>query len=102
MLPDGWTLRTVGELFDVQLGKMLNQAATERTPQFKYLGNTNVKWGYFDLSELKTMFFSEKEIEKFTLLDGDIVLCEGGGKLGAAQYGDLEKQIFFIKRLFIG
>jgi type I restriction enzyme S subunit len=98
-VPDGWKLNTVGELFDVQLGKMLNQAATEKKPQFKYLGNTNVKWGYFELSELKTMFFSEKEKEKFTLRNGDIVMCEGGevGRCAIWKYGTVD--IFYQKAL---
>lgn len=99
MLPKGWKLRTVGELFDVQLGKMLNQAATEQTPQFKYLGNTNVKWGYFDILGLKTMYFSKKEREKFALQYGDIVMCEGGevGRCAIWRYGT--KDIFYQKAL---
>ena len=43
MVPEGWERATVGRVFDVQLGKVLNKVAKKSTPQFAYLGNTNVK-----------------------------------------------------------
>lgn len=98
-LPDGWSFEKVGDLFDVQLGKMLNQVATEKNPQFPYLGNSNVKWGRFDLSDLKKMHFSEKEIEKFTLKYGDIVMCEGGEVGRCAIWKDSDSTIFYQKAL---
>ena len=78
MLPDGWKIQVVGALFEVQLGKMLNKAAKEKEPQVRYLTNFNVRWGSFDTSRLNTMYFSEREQEKFSLKSGDIIMCEGG------------------------
>ncbi len=75
---EGWQRESVGSLFDVQLGKMLNKTAKEKTPQYPYLTNINVRWGAFDVSQLNTMFFSETEKSKFELQDGDILVCEGG------------------------
>jgi len=99
MLPSGWEMEFVENIFNVQLGKMLNKAAKEQFPQFQYLGNTNVKWGYFELSDLKSMFFNEKEKEKFSLLNGDILMCEGGevGRCAIWKLG--QKDIFFQKAL---
>lgn len=99
MLPEKWKLATVGDIFDVQLGKMLNKIAKEQNPQFQYLGNTNVKWGRFDLSELKSMYFSDKEKTKFTLLDGDVVLCEGGEVGRCAIWRNDAQEIFYQKAL---
>ena len=99
MVPKGWKTCTVEQLFDVQLGKMLNQTAKELHPQHPYLGNTNVKWGSFEISNLNTMFFSEKEKEKFTLLNGDIVMCEGGEVGRCAIWRDDKKDIYFQKAL---
>ena len=78
MVPEGWTKQTVGTLFDVQLGKMLNKAAKERSPQEPYLTNFNVRWGTFDTSKFNSMFFSDKDKEKFSLRVGDLLVCEGG------------------------
>jgi type I restriction enzyme, S subunit len=78
MLPKGWEKVTVGEVFNVQLGKMLNKDAKTKEPQHPYLTNFNVRWGAFNTSLMNTMYFSDREKEKFSLLNGDLILCEGG------------------------
>lgn len=77
-IPEDWTVMTVGQLFDVQLGKMLNQKARKGETQYPYLGNTNVQWGRINTANLQEMSFSEKEREKFALRAGDLLVCEGG------------------------
>lgn len=76
--PRGWHRKLVGDLFQVQLGKMLNSKARDGGDQFPYLTNFNVQWGRFDLDRLNRMHFSEKEREKFSLRSGDLIMCEGG------------------------
>ncbi|MEA3546000.1 MAG: restriction endonuclease subunit S [Thermodesulfobacteriota bacterium] len=78
MVPEGWSKQTVGNLFDIQLGKMLNKAAKEKNPQVSYLTNFNVRWGEFDIGKLNSMFFSDKDKDKFSLKAGDLLVCEGG------------------------
>ena len=72
-----WSLRKVGELFNVQLGKMLSPRA-RKGEQFPYLANFNVQWGKFNLETVKSMHFTESEKEKYSLKQGDILMCEGG------------------------
>ena len=98
MVPEGWALETVGNLFDAQLGKMLNKTAKEKHPQFPYLGNTNVKWGRINFDSLNTMYFSEKEREKFSLENGDIFLCEGG-EVGRCAIWKGKGEIYYQKAL---
>jgi type I restriction enzyme S subunit len=43
-----------------------------------YLANVNVRWGSFELDDLREMKFEEHEKERFGLKYGDIVMCEGG------------------------
>lgn len=95
----GWEVKTVGELFDIQLGKMLNKTATELSPQFSYLGNSNVRWGSFELDNLKTMHFTEKEISKFELKFGDILMCEGGEVGRCAIWRDELDNVYYQKAL---
>lgn len=78
VLPNEWKEVKLGECFDIQLGKMLNEAARKQEPQFPYIANVNVRWGALDLSTLSSMFFSEREKEKFALKKNDILMCEGG------------------------
>ena len=43
-IPEEWKVRSVGQLFEVQLGKMLSpKSKTGRWPR-TYLGNANVQW----------------------------------------------------------
>jgi type I restriction enzyme, S subunit len=66
------------DIADVQLGKMLSpKSKTGRNPR-PYLRNANVQWDRFDLSQIFEMDFDEREIEKFTLMAGDLLVCEGG------------------------
>ena len=73
-----WIEESFGNLFTLQLGKMLNKKAREALPRFPYLGNRDVQWGRLDFSELREMYFSEREREKFRLVPGDLLVCEGG------------------------
>lgn len=43
-----------------------------------YLANVNVRWGMFDLQNLREMKFEADELETYGLKYGDIVMCEGG------------------------
>lgn len=62
----------------VQLGKMLSPKSKTGVGSFPYLRNQNVQWQRFKLDDLATMDFSEREREKFRLLPGDLLICEGG------------------------
>ena len=76
--PCHWPKEDLGKLFTLQLGKMLNKKARETVPKFPYLGNKDVQWGHFDFSDLREMHFDEQEREKFRLIPGDLLVCEGG------------------------
>lgn len=43
-----------------------------------YLANVNVRWGKFNLHNLREMRFEPGELERYSLQRGDIVMCEGG------------------------
>lgn len=75
----GWEVKKWKELFDTKLGKMLDRSQhTSSQKQYPYLANTNVQWGYFDLSDLRTMPFSDEELIKYDLEENDLLICEGG------------------------
>lgn len=66
------------DVADIQLGKMLSPKAKTGAEPFPYLRNQNVQWGRFDISDLASMDFSERDREKFALKKGDLLICEGG------------------------
>ena len=43
-----------------------------------YLRNKNVQWGKIDTGDMLQMDFNDREMEKFQLRKGDLLVCEGG------------------------
>lgn len=72
-----WPLVRLGDYVDSCLGKMLDAKKNKGIPQ-PYLGNSNVRWGAFELTDLAEMKFEPHEEERYGLLPGDLVVCEGG------------------------
>ena len=72
-----WEVRSLSEVADFNLGKMLDQNKN-RGELRPYLANVNVRWGQFDLENLREMRFEDRELDRFGLLAGDILMCEGG------------------------
>ncbi|NEV62760.1 restriction endonuclease subunit S [Thiorhodococcus minor] len=76
-IPKEWDVTPCGEVFDVQLGKMMSPTASAGPNQKPYLRNQNVYWDRFDLSDVATMHFSTDDEQKYRLKDGDLLACEG-------------------------
>ena len=76
-LPNGWCETILGELFYHNTGKALNSSNSEGV-KCDYLTTSNVYWNTFDLSAVKQMVFKENELEKCTVVKGDLLVCEGG------------------------
>jgi type I restriction enzyme S subunit len=72
-----WERRQLEEVADLSLGKMLDQNKN-RGELLPYLANINVRWGEFDLENLRKMPFEHREMDRYGLRCGDIVMCEGG------------------------
>ena len=72
-----WPTRPLTDVADFCLGKMLDQKKNKGAP-LPYLANVNVRWGGFDLDDLREMRFEATEMERYGLKYGDIVMCEGG------------------------
>lgn len=77
-VPSGWRRVTVGNVADCVLGKMLDKSKHTRGTKRPYLRNINVRWGSVDLSDLREMFFEDRELDRYGVLPGDILICEGG------------------------
>jgi len=93
----GWKTKKVSEIARHSLGKMLDKANNKGEPQ-PYLRNLNVRWFDFDLSDMLEMPFLPTEVEKYTAVKGDVLICEGGYPGRAAIWGQAEP-IYFQKAL---
>jgi type I restriction enzyme M protein len=75
--PD-WPVVPLGDIADVKLGKMLDQAKHDKGKMLPYARNVSVRWGSIDTHDLPEMYFEEDELERFGLQAGDVLVCEGG------------------------
>jgi len=96
-LADGWVWTRFSSIADISLGKMLDAAKNKGDAQ-KYLRNVNVRWGAFDLSDVLEMRFEEDEFDRFSIVRGDLVVCEGG-EPGRCAIWDSDEAIFYQKAL---
>jgi type I restriction enzyme S subunit len=76
-LPESWDIAPLGTRYQVQLGKMISDAARRGSGQVPYIRNANVQWNRLELDDVATMAMSARECEKFLLQPGDILACEG-------------------------
>lgn len=76
-IPDTWLWVRLPVIADMCLGKMLDKQKNAGTSTV-YLRNVNVRWGYFDLSDLLEMKFEDIHDERYLICKNDIVMCEGG------------------------
>jgi len=72
-----WPAVRLSSVADLCLGKMLDKAKNKGNLR-PYLANINVRWGALDLQDLREMRFEDRELERYGLMSGDIVMCEGG------------------------
>ena len=90
-LPDGWEWARLGVAFSHNTGKALNKSKTEGT-MLTYITTSNLYWNRFELEQLKSMPFTDSEVEKCTVRKGDLLVCEGGD-IGRAAIWNYDNEI---------
>ncbi len=92
-LPESWEWTTLGEISQHNTGKTLDKS---RNSGFlhKYITTSNLYWDSFILDNLKEMPFEENELEKYSAIEGDLLICEGGDG-GRSAIWDKEYPICF-------
>lgn len=75
--PQSWKWVYLGDVFDHNTGKALN-GSDDNGVSLTYITTSNLYWDHFELDHLKTMPFTDDEITKCTVHQGDLLVCEGG------------------------
>ena len=86
-IPSTWKWCYLGEIFTHTAGKALN-AKNTIGEKHKYITTSNVYWDHFELDNLKEMYYTEDEIEKYSVQYGDLLVLEGG-EVGRTAIWDL-------------
>lgn len=100
--PRDWPLLSFEKVCPTRLGKMLDQKQQTGKHLRKYLRNANVQWFRFDLTDVLEMDFDDSSRGTFRLLNGDILICEGGEPGRAAIWRDEIAECYYQKALHRG
>lgn len=68
----------MGVIAEIKLGKMLDKQKHTSGHLLPYLNNLAVRWNEVNTSDLPKMYFNDRELSRFGLRAGDVVVCEGG------------------------
>ena len=75
-IPESWEWVRLGEIFQHNTGKALN-SSNKSGVLLEYITTSNLYWDRFELENLRSMYFTENEIEKCQVSKGDLLVCEG-------------------------
>lgn len=98
LIPEDWSISTVGAEFRVQLGKMLDAAKNQGVSK-PYVGNRSIQWGHVNVDAIETVSLTPVELNRFLLRRGDLLVCEGGEIGRAAIWNDPIPECYYQKAL---
>jgi type I restriction enzyme S subunit len=77
-VPAHWDVAAVGYRYEVLLGKMLDEKRITGKHLAPYLRNIDVQWDRINVEDLPQMDFSGDDINRYSVVPGDLLVCEGG------------------------
>jgi type I restriction enzyme S subunit len=76
-VPESWEWVKLGEIAQHNVGKTLNKSRDSGEIR-EYITTSNLYWGRFDFTEIRSMPIEENEFSKCSAIRGDLLICEGG------------------------
>ncbi|NOG93352.1 MAG: hypothetical protein HND42_08955 [Armatimonadetes bacterium] len=98
-IPAHWTTPPVYARFEVQLGKMLDEKKIKATHLAPYLRNADVQWGAINTADLPEMDFDDEDRRRYSLREGDVLVCEGGEVGRSAIWDGSRPECYYQKAL---
>ena len=97
-VPAHWEITKLSHRYEVMLGKMLDKSKVTGRFLGHYLRNTDVQWDAINTIDLPKMDFRADEIERYSVIKGDLLVCEGG-EVGRCAIWHEEESCFYQKAL---
>lgn len=92
-VPEHWAVCKLSFRYSIELGKMLDEKKLTKTNLVSYLRNQDVQWGSINTQDLPEMDIHSGELERYTIRNGDLLVC-GGGDVGRAAIWRGENSVF--------
>jgi type I restriction enzyme S subunit len=96
-VPEHWAISSVGHRYEVRLGKMLDEKRVTGKSLGPYLRNTDVQWESVQVEELPEMDFEPSEHGRYSLKEGDLLVCEGG-EVGRSAIWESQLPVCFYQK----
>ncbi len=77
-IPEYWDIPPLYARYSVELGKMLDAKRITGDCLLPYLRNIDVQWDRVNVDDLPEMDVALDEYARYTLTEGDLLVCEGG------------------------
>ncbi len=88
-----WPTILFGDFAEHSLGKMLDKGKNLGEPR-PYVRNANVQWFEIDTGDIQQMRIEKRERDRYAVLPGDLLICEGGYPGRCAIWNNLEEMYF--------
>ena len=98
-VPAHWSVAAVAYRYQVLLGKMLDEKRISGQHLAPYLRNADVQWDEIKVDDLPKMDFSGDDLERYLLIEGDLLVCEGGEPGRAAIWRGELRECYYQKAL---
>ena len=84
-IPAHWDILPIKRVANLILGKMLdNTGGSSTSASYPYICAKDVHFEGIDTSDLKRMYFTDSEIKRYKVQNGDLLVVEGGAGAGGA------------------
>jgi type I restriction enzyme S subunit len=77
-VPAHWEVAALRHRYQQALGKMLDGKRVTGEHLLPYLRNTDVQWDRINIDNLPRMDIAPSEYDRYTVKNGDLLVCEGG------------------------
>jgi len=98
-VPAHWEVCKLNFRYSIELGKMLDEKRIRGKSLVRYLRNQDVQWGYINTEDLPEMDIEISERDRYTVKNGDLLVCEGGDIGRAAIWRGNDNEIGYQKAL---
>ncbi len=98
-IPAHWDVAALNFRYEVMLGKMLDEKRVSGDHLAPYLRNVDVQWDRINTDDLPQMDFTGDDFRRYSLVPGDLLVCEGGDVGRAAIWQGEISECFYQKAL---
>ena len=100
-IPAHWDTRAIKSVTQMILGKMLSSQGNNFAQSSPYICAKDVHFGSIDITDLKRMYFTNLEKERYAVREGDLLIVEGGAGAGGCAVMEKMQETIYMQNSII-